>query len=138
MFYRFILSVYFESMILCTTENKCFIAVVSYTTFDFSKLLDYVLLYKYCIKVYFILNVKWNTCASSSRRLLVLFWNPSVPSTLLNNIAGRDPVVSSKHTLPLLSWYNGLPFSQQRRVVGSKGRCVCVECVCVQIQGSIH
>lgn len=59
------------------------------------------------------------------------FWKASVPSRLSNNFAGRDPVVSSKRTLPLLSWYNGLPFSQQRRVVGSKGRCVCVLRVCV-------
>lgn len=40
---------------------------------------------------------------------------------------GRAPVVSSKHTVPLLSWYNSPPISQQMRVVGSKGTiCVCV------------
>lgn len=47
--------------------------------------------------------------------------------------AGRAPVVSSKQTLPPLSWYSSPPFSEQRRVVVSRGEmCMCVcQCVCL-------
>ncbi len=71
-------------------------------------------------------------------QVAVSFRHPSVHFTLLNDRAGRAPVVSSKHTPLLLSWYHSPPFSQQRRVVGSK-LVVCVRvCVCALIQGPVH
>lgn len=50
--------------------------------------------------------------------------------------AGRAPVVSSKQTLPLLSWYSSPPLFRTEEVVGSRGEmctCVCLwfACVCV-------
>lgn len=78
-------------------------------------------------------------------QVAVSFWHPSVHFTILNGGAGRAPVVSSKHKLPLLSWYNSPPFPNKGGWWEAKGRrvstCVCVRvhgCVNIQIQGAVH